>query len=358
MTADRASSTQTATDHEADARRRTPWQRVLRICVASFLVWLLLFAPTLQHNAQVSPVGSRRTFALDLLGPVAATSRALQVSHFVSWVDEATGRTGNQPGHGAISTIGPRHGHGPHPKPPPGSGTTPTTVPGGGTTPTTVPDITHPSAANPLRVLILGDSLGIDMGGPLQNDLANTGVVQATLDARESTGLTRPDYFNWPAELQSDLGTARPQIVVIMMGANDPQDFPGPPDVPFTSPQWNVLYAERVADFMRLAQSGGATVIWVGMPPMENTELSAKMSDIDAVDQQQAALRKPVVDFISCWTVLGTAQGTYAPFITNAAGQVINVRTPDGIHLTPAGGEVLSQTVLNYLRGPLHFGLP
>jgi hypothetical protein len=64
---------------------------------------------------------------------------------------------------------------------------------------------------NPLRVLILGDSLGIDMGGPLQNDLANTGVVQATLDARESTGLTRPDYFNWPAELQSDLGTARPR---------------------------------------------------------------------------------------------------------------------------------------------------
>jgi hypothetical protein len=209
-----------------------------------------------------------------------------------------------------------------------------------------------------LRVLILGDSLGIDMGGPLQNDLANTGVVQATLDARESTGLTRPDYFNWPAELQSDLGTARPQVVVIMMGANDPQDFPGPPDVPFTSPQWNVMYAARVAAFMSLAQSGGATVIWVGMPPMQNAALSAKMSDVDAVDQQQAALRQPHVDFISSWTLLGTAQGAYAPFITNAAGQVINVRTPDGIHLTPAGGEVLSQTVLNYLRGPLHFQLP
>ncbi len=55
--------------------------------------------------------------------------------------------------------------------------------------------------------------------------------------------------------------------------------------------------------------------------------------------------------------MLGTAQGAYAPFITNGSGQVINVRTPDGIHLTPAGGEVLSQTVLNYLRGTLHFVL-
>jgi len=143
-----------------------------------------------------------------------------------------------------------------------------------------------------------------------------------------------------------------------MIGANDPQDFPGPPDVPFTSPQWNVLYAQRVSAFMRLAQSDGATVIWVGMPPMQNPQLSAKMSDIDAVDQQQAALTKPPVHYLSTWTLLGTAQGTYTPFITNGAGQVVNVRTPDGIHLTPAGGEVISQTVLNYLRGPLHFDLP
>jgi len=229
---------------------------------------------------------------------------------------------------------------------------------GGTTTTTTLPDITHPTASNKLRVLIVGDSLGIDMGGPLENDLENTGVVSATLDGRESTGLTRPDYFNWPVELQSDIRTTDPQIVVIMMGANDPQDFPGPPDVPYTSPQWNVMYAARVAAFMRLAQSQGATVIWVGMPPMQNPALSAKMSDIDAVDQQQAAQRQPPVDFISSWTLLGTAQGGYTPFITNGSGQVVNVRTPDGIHLTPAGGEVLSQAVVNYLRGPLHIHLP
>jgi uncharacterized protein len=216
----------------------------------------------------------------------------------------------------------------------------------------------NPTAANPLRVLILGDSLGIDMGGPLQNDLANTGVVSATLDARESTGLTRPDYFNWPAELQTDLGTARPQVVVVMIGANDPQDFPGPPDIPYSSPQWNVMYAARVAAFMHLAQSQGATVLWVGMPPMQRPQLSSEMADIDALDQRQAALSTPPVHFISSWTLLGTAQGAYTPFITNGAGQVVNVRTPDGIHLTPAGGEVLAQAVLNYLRGPLHIDLP
>jgi hypothetical protein len=333
---------------DTDAMKRAPWTRVLAICVAAFLVWFLLFAPTIQHNAQVSPVGTRRTVGLDIVGPVASLSRELQLSRIVSETDAATGRTGNQPGNGAAVVVeGPRGHHHPRPGPPP---------PGSPTT--TVPDITHPTAAHPLRVLIVGDSIGLDLGGPLQNDLAHTGVVQATLDGRESTGLTRPDYFNWPVELQSDLRTAQPQVVVVMMGANDPQDFPGPPDIPFVSPKWNPMYADRVSTFMQIAQGGGATVIWVGMPPMQNAGLSAEMSDINTIDQQQAVAQKPPVDFISSWTLLGTAQGGYAPFITNASGQVINVRTPDGTHLTPAGGEVLSQTVINYLKGTLHFDLP
>ena len=174
---------------------------------------------------------------------------------------------------------------------------------------------------------------------PLQPDLAQTGVVSAALDGRESTGLTRPDYFNWPAELQADLKATNPQVVVIMIGANDAQDFLGPPDVPYTSPQWNTLYAQRVAQFMQIAESGGATVIWVGMPPMQNPGLSAQMSDVNAVAQQQAALARPPVNFMSARTrSLGTAQGGYTAFITNAAGQVVNVRTPDGTHLTPGRG--------------------
>ena len=68
-----------------------------------------------------------------------------------------------------------------------------------------------PTAADPLRVLIVGDSIGLDMGGPLQSDLAGTGVVNAALDGRESTGLTRPDYFNWPAELTADLRRRTPR---------------------------------------------------------------------------------------------------------------------------------------------------
>ena len=331
----------------ADGRVRARWTRVLALGAVAFAVWFLLFAPTLQHNAQVSPVGTRRTVSLDVVGPVAALSRALGLSHIVSVTGRGNGlssgsvgltssgptpaapRGGSQPG------SGPKPGHGGRSVPPP------TTVP---------PNPKLPTAAEPLRVLIVGDSIGLDMGGPLQTDLAGTGVVNAALDGRVSTGLTRPDYFNWPAELTADIKSTQPQVVVVMIGANDAQDFLGPPDVPYTSPQWNTLYAQRVAQFMQIAGSGGATVVWVGMPPMQDPGLNAQMSDVNAVVQHQATLAHPAVTFVSTDKSLGTAQGGYTAFVTNAAGQIVNVRTPDGTHLTPGGGQVVAQEVIGELQ--------
>ena len=325
-------------DVPPDGRGRAPWTRVLALGAGAFALWFLLFAPTLQHNAQVSPVGTRRTASLDLVGPVAALSRGLQLSHIVS----ATGREQSLPGGtNGLVTAGPVvHPHHPSTRPAVASGPATTTT-------TTSPK--DPTAAAPLRVLIVGDSIGLDLGGPLQYDLAQTGVVSAALDARESTGLTRPDYFNWPAELANDLKTYNPQVVVVMIGANDAQDCLGPPDTPYASPAWNGLYAQRVAQFMQIAGSTGANVIWVGMPPMQNPTLSAQMTDLNTIAKQQAAAAKPPVTFIDTTKLLGTPTGGYTAFTTNAAGQIVNVRTPDGTHLTPGGGQVAAQQVIAQL---------
>ena len=144
----------------APPRAPAPWTRVLKVGLAGFALWLLLFAPTLQHNAKVSPVGTRRSVALDILGPIAAVSRGLQLSHIVSETDALTGRTGNRPGNGsAFSVLGPHQ----HPTRPPSVGGQPNGPPS-----TTVPaNVTHPTAAHPLRVLIVGD-------GPLRSRLEAT----------------------------------------------------------------------------------------------------------------------------------------------------------------------------------------
>jgi hypothetical protein len=334
-------------------RRRMRWTHALWISIGAFLLWLLLYAPTLQHNAQASPVGTRRTVALDILGPIADVSRGLQLSHIVSIADGIIGHNSGQPGGSSqVVTVGPSA----HPIPtvPPRTARHRTT--GTAATTTTLPANLVPTATAPLRVLVLGDSLGLDLGDTLVNDLGVTHVVTATLDGKEATGLTRPDYFNWPAELTTDLPRYQPQVVVVMIGANDPQDFPGPPDIPYGTSQWTATYSQRVHDFMALATSAGAKVIWVGMPPMESPGLSSAMRTIDGIDQSEAAA-VPGVTYLSSWTLIGTPQGTYTPYL-QVNGQEVNVREPDGTHISPGGGQVLSEAVMSLMRTQLHIILP
>jgi len=306
---------------------------------AGLAIWLVLDAVQLKHNAEVSPVGTRRSVALELLGPIAATSSALQLSRIEQSANRALGRDGNVPGNGHTFVVALPSMQGaiflshPTPKEHVAPGTDRAIV---------------ASATSPVRVLLLGDSLGLDLGGSLQNRLASSGVATATLDGKESTGLTRPDYFDWPAELAQDLPRVSPQIVVAMIGANDPQDFLGPPDIPYGSPMWNREYRSRATSFMREATSTGATLVWVSLPPMQDPALNAKIQTINALQRQAAAL-VPHVIYVDSSPIIGDGHGGYTAFVTSN-GQLINARTPDGVHITPAGGDLLSTAVIRALR--------
>ena len=52
------------------------------------------------------------------------------------------------------------------------------------------------------------------------------GYITTRLDSKISSGLARPDYFDWPARLtQAMAGDPRPEAVVFMVGANDDTDL-------------------------------------------------------------------------------------------------------------------------------------
>jgi hypothetical protein len=99
-------------------------------------------------------------------------------------------------------------------------------------------------------------------------------------------------------------------------------------------------------------------MLWVGMPPMAGAGLDGQMNTVNSLVQAQATARSAGVTFLSSRTVLGTPQGGYTAYLTTGSGAEVNIRTPDGIHLTPDGGEVLSQAVMNCMRSVLKIGLP
>jgi hypothetical protein len=141
------------------------------------------------------------------------------------------------------------------------------------------------------------------------------------------------------------------------MGANDTQSLVvDGTAVPYGTSAWDADYGQRVGAFIDEATATGAHVLWVGMPPMQDPGLDAAMLHLNGIVVHQVGLRRGRAVYLSSTKVLGGPGGAFATDVASG-GSEVNVRTPDGTHLTPGGGEVLSQAVLAAMRGRLHVQL-
>lgn len=215
----------------------------------------------------------------------------------------------------------------------------------------------QPTAASPLRVLEIGDSLGIDLGDQLQAQLDATGLATTTVAAMGDTGLANLSYYDWPAQLVPLLATDHPQLVVVFLGANDDQGLyvDGTAAEPGTA-TWAAAYGQRVDAVLREATDTGARVVWVGMPPMANADLNAAMAVEDTIYAHETDAFPGTV-YVASAPVLGGASGQYETAGTDGSGQPVVLRTPDGVHLTPAGAGLLAAAVIDAVDSRWHLSL-
>jgi hypothetical protein len=210
------------------------------------------------------------------------------------------------------------------------------------------------TAANPLRVLVVGDSLGLDFGYSMENKLDAGGIVHTTVDGRVATGLTRPDSFDWSAELQSDLAQFRPELVVAMFGGNDDQDaIVGGRFIPFGSQAWGEIYGSRVAAFAEAVHAHGARLLWAGLPVMRSGAKTQRLQTVMAVTRAVLAGRDGAV-FVDETATLADGSGRYAVALPDASGQLVIVREPDGVHFSPAGADRLADRAIGTMEGSWH----
>lgn len=213
-------------------------------------------------------------------------------------------------------------------------------------TPQTPSSILHPT-----RVLIIGDSMVVEgFGTALQRRLTAYGGLVVVREGRYSTGLSRPDYFDWQTHFATLLDKHHPDLVVINMGANDPQDIMEQGKrYRMGEAGWNTIYSQRANHLLAQATTQGAAVVWVGLPIMGQAKYGAKIRTINSLIAQVCA-SYPTVKYLDTWQILATAQGSYTPFLKNTQGRLVRVRAKDEIHLTEAGGEILTDHVLNTLQ--------
>lgn len=228
--------------------------------------------------------------------------------------------------------------------------------------PSTDPSDGVPSASAPAKLLIVGDSDAGTFGPYLQTLLDETGVVASELDYKVSSGLSRPDFFDWPSRLETILPQYDPDIVVVTFGGNDAQgltDASG--DVLVQSPtgeaggdeEWRAEYQRRVTAVLDQLGDGDRTVIWVGIPNAVDPDFTARLRVQDETVRAAISAR-PATQFVDTWARFSGREGNYAEFVIDPRdGLGKDVRAEDGFHLNVNGAEILALDIAEVVKADL-----
>jgi hypothetical protein len=317
-------------EDDGASRRPLAAGHVIVVGLVALLVGALLNAPGIRKTALGQPVGWRRDISTALANPLYDVSHALYLDRLRAGLKDVLGRSSDDSVNSHLPS--------------------PTTLPAG-PTPTTLPPRLAFSPSHPLRLWIGGDSLGDTPGSSLIDQLSSNPAVGilGPVDTHISTGLARPEVFNWPAFLQTVVTTDQPNAVVLTFGANDDQSLTGDGGgESFGSPAWQAEYRRRIGGLMDVV-TGAAShprLFFVGIPPVRD---AARFSNdyvlINNIVNSAAQARPGRVYYVDTVSAVG-AGGGYADDLLNPDGTVVRVRATDGVHFTRAGGDRVAAKIL------------
>jgi hypothetical protein len=202
----------------------------------------------------------------------------------------------------------------------------------------------------PLRLYVAGDSMDQVFGSSLVNLAEETGLVKAKNDYHVSSGLTRPDFYDWPQRLVDQIVDYRPDAAAVLFGANDGQNVLREGEVLKVGTKgWQEVYAQRVGEAMDILTRGGRRVYWVGNPIMKDFGYRQRIAMMNHIYEAEAR-KHPGVTFVSTWQALSNQKGSYAEYLRDENGDMVLMRAPDGIHLSREGGDRMAQVVLDVIE--------
>jgi hypothetical protein len=332
-----------------------PAGRVLVVILVTLLTWTFMYAPTLKRAAEASPIGVRRTLSLTVLTPIAAVSDFLALDELAEVVERAVGGDPERSGGAFVpppediplapngeEDQGPGPGDG-------GEGKD------GGPAEVTQP-IRRPTPSRKLRVVVVGDSLAAGLGYFAER-VFRSKLVRVSRQGRISTGLARPDYFNWPVAMRRIVDAFDPDLVIVMLGENDHQSLVtirGMREAQIGTSEWPPAYRKRVLLMMRIATSQGAKVVWAGLP-ISTDRVLWQHSRIENAVFEYASSITPGVAYFDAWERFRDPEGGYTAYLQEE-GRVTLVRAGDGLHFNAIGYTIVAREIAELAAE--QFGLP
>jgi hypothetical protein len=326
-------------------RRRTAASALVAMLVALAL-GALFNAPAMQKTALEMPFGSARSFRLALVDPLASVSHWLFLDRPAKLTAVALGKPDPGPADlPAVVVVTP----GPLPTKGGEQGDEDDKGDKGDKPKRTLQErpLPKPFKGHPMHLYIAGDSMMGLPGMALTNLSNKTKLIKPKLDYHISTGLCRPDFFNWPAQLQQQVKGFDPGAAAVMFGANDNQAVQTASGkiYQFGSDGWKKEYRRRVQDVISVLYQGGVRrVYWIGQPIMPDASYNNQIKLMNEI-YRSVAEKTFGVEYIDAYALL-SKNGAYSQYLPGVDGETVQAREQDGEHLTYAGGLIVAEAVL------------
>ena len=214
-------------------------------------------------------------------------------------------------------------------------------------------------APTQLHVAFVGDSMADGLWGAmfrrLGKDKCLAEKIKLLRRARNGTGLTRLDQFNWVDEIGKIVEEFHPDLTVGSFGINDRQGIVEKDRraVAYPSAAYDGRYTELVVDVVRAALAQGGSMVIIGLPVMMEADANA-----DALAKNrifEAAIKQVGSDkatYVQPWTS-GASPDLFKPYLPNARNSMVMVRASDGIHFTRTGYDMVMEAIFPALLASL-----
>ena len=330
--------------------------RGIAILFFGLLMAALLQAEGLRKQAQIQPAGVQRDLALDLTRPLVAVSRTLRLTTPRHELQLAIGRENEDTVDTQVHLSLP---------PPAETPSTPVRRPQPARSvhvrkPAAPVAVAKPrfTAARPLRLWVAGDSLAQIPGDALER-VTRPSLKVVGVESRLSTGLARPDLYNWFSRVQAVPTELRPKVAVFSFGADDAHDFmAGVPEGksvgPLGSRSWNAEYRRRVDGVTRELNAKGIYVVWLGLPIPDGPGFKKSFPIVNRILEAVAHAHPKTSTYVDTWHMLDDAHGRFAPYL-RVHGKLTLMRLSDGVHYTAAAGDLIAAQVLAQLHAVYRF---
>jgi hypothetical protein len=197
--------------------------------------------------------------------------------------------------------------------------------------------------ADKIRIAFVGDSTADGLWGGVSSLAPREPCLKEFELGRfgkNSTGLTRPDRFNWADGVQRIGENFKSQLYLMSLGINDQQSIvEGGTVILENSPDYRAKYKARVTAVLNSAIRNSTTsLLWVGLPTMRDAAADRNAREKNSLFAEAIVdFASPKVEFVEPWKANQAGEDKFASFAPDQSGRIVQIRSSDGLHFTPAG---------------------